>query len=83
MRGALERTGAAIGVGMGVMMASSRPVAMADRASGTSGTRHQAPGTGHRAKGKGSLITYLFDYGENPGLRIVVAVSANSLFAQR
>lgn len=73
MRGALERTGAAIGVGM----ASSRPVAMADgAASGTSGTRH-------RAKGKGSLITYLFDYGENPGLRIVVAVSANSLFAQR
>lgn len=55
MRGALERTGAAIGVGMGgggggVMMASSRPVAMADGASGTSGTRHHAPGTGQRAK---------------------------------
>lgn len=52
MRGALERTGAAIGVGMGggVMMASSRPVAMADGASGTSGTRHHAPGTGPRAK---------------------------------
>lgn len=38
------------GGGGGVMMASSRPVAMADGASGTSGTRHHAPGTGQRAK---------------------------------